>query len=49
VKVCVKRNQKTITWKINNFIEATLIHDILLDKNRIFMPYVEMYDIGDKI
>lgn len=34
---------------VNGFLKATQINKNLADKTKLFLPYVEMYDTGDKI
>ena len=40
---------KTLTWTVDGETRATISHNLLGDKNRAFLPYVEMFSNGDII
>lgn len=43
VEVHVNRLTKTITYSVNEVLQASHSHDMLVDDSRVFMPYVEMF------
>ena len=49
VKVEVTRSTRTVKYMVNGFLKATQNNSMLADINKLFMPYVEMYDAGDAV
>lgn len=49
VEVRVDRKNSTIGWYVNNEQRARHESKMLGEKNRVFVPFVEMYEVGDII
>lgn len=49
VLVEVDRRVKVIRWYVNGSRQAEYTHQILGDRDRVFMPYVEMASHGDLV
>ena len=49
VEVNVNRPNNTLKYIINGILKATDTNNMLNDSSRMFMPYVEMYNINDTV
>lgn len=49
VKVVVDRVMKTVDYIVNGVVQSTHSNEILGDCGRIFMPFVEMFYVGDAV
>lgn len=49
VEIKVDRKKNTIRWLLNNEEKASFVHAMLGEKDRKFMPFVEIFDEGDTI
>lgn len=49
VEVDINRTASTIKYSVNGTVKATDTHEMLADINRVFMPFVEMYNTNDTV